>query len=266
MTIGAMSIPLYQVDSFTRVPYRGNPAAVCLLREARDERWMQDVGREMNLSETAFVVPRGGEFDLRWFTPVCEVDLCGHATLASAHILWETKALAPNQPARFHTKSGLLTCTRDGDRIAMDFPAKVAKETAPPPELARALGVRVSFAGNNKMDWLVEVDSEATVRALKPDLATLKTIPVRGVIVTARGSGEHDFVSRFFAPRAGVDEDPVTGSAHCCLAPYWGAKLEKTELVGWQASARGGEVRMKWNGDRVVLSGHAVTVLRGELV
>jgi PhzF family phenazine biosynthesis protein len=261
-----MSIPLYQVDSFTNRPFGGNPAAVCLLREGRDERWMQDVGREMNLSETAFVVPRGGEFDLRWFTPTCEVDLCGHATLAAAHILWETKALTPQQPARFHTKSGVLTCTRDGERIAMDFPAKVAKEAAPPPELARALGVRMSFAGNNKMDWLVEVDSEATLRALKPDLVLLKTIPVRGVIVTARGSGEHDCVSRFFAPRAGVDEDPVTGSAHCCLAPYWGAKLEKKELVGWQASARGGEVRMKWNGERVVLSGHAVTVLRGELV
>ena len=317
-----MSTPIYQVDSFTNQPFGGNPAAVCLLREARDERWMQNVAREMNLSETAFVVPRGSDYDLRWFTPSVEVDLCGHATLASAHILWETKTLAANQPARFHTKSGVLTCTRDGERIAMDFPARIAVESTPPPELARALGVRMSFAGNNKMDWLVEVDSEATVRALKPDIALLKTIPVRGVIVTARATNETshatndkarqatdtahgaskpargasgvasepshatrslgdaaqlatelsrtdakvDFVSRFFAPRAGVDEDPVTGSAHCCLAPYWGAKLEKKELVAWQASVRGGEVRMKWDGERVVLSGQAVTVLRGELV
>jgi PhzF family phenazine biosynthesis protein len=289
-----MPIAMYVVDAFTNEPFRGNPAAVCLLREPRDERWMQNVAREMNLSETAFLVPRGNEYDLRWFTPSVEVDLCGHATLGSAHTLWETKTLAANQPARFHTKSGLLTCTRDGDRIAMDFPAKVAVETQPPPELLRALGTRARFTGNNKMDWLVEVDSEATVRALKPDLVLLKTIPVRGVIVTTRATDDaahaapnatrsmsdaarlasemsrsdtkFDFISRFFAPRAGVDEDPVTGSAHCCLAPYWGTKLEKKELVGWQASARGGEVRMRWNGERVVLSGQAVTVLRGELV
>jgi len=303
-----MSTPIYQVDSFTNQPFGGNPAAVCLLPEPRDERWMQNVAREMNLSETAFLVPRGSDYDLRWFTPSVEVDLCGHATLASAHILWETKTLAANQPARFHTKSGVLTCIRDGERIAMDFPAKVAIEATPPPELLRALGTRASFAGNNKMDWLVEVDSEVTVRALKPDLVLLKTIPVRGVIVTARAASEsaraatsaaratsgaskesnhatrsssdaarsaselsrtnanYDFISRFFAPRAGVDEDPVTGSAHCCLAPYWGTKLERKELVGWQASARGGEVRMKWNGERVVLSGQAVTVLRGEFI
>jgi len=303
-----MSTPIYQVDSFTNQPFGGNPAAVCLLPEPRDERWMQNVAREMNLSETAFLVPRGSDYDLRWFTPSVEVDLCGHATLASAHILWETKTLPANQPARFHTKSGVLTCTRDGERIAMDFPAKVAIEATPPPELLRALGAGASFTGNNKMDWLVEVDSEATVRALKPDLVLLKTIPVRGVIVTARAANEstraatataratsgaskesnhatrsssdaarsaselsrtnanYDFISRFFAPRAGVDEDPVTGSAHCCLAPYWGTKLERKELVGWQASARGGEVRMKWNGERVVLSGQAVTVLRGEFI
>ncbi len=282
-----MPIPIYTVDAFTDRPFGGNPAAVCLLDRARDEAWMQLVAREMNLSETAFLVPRGKDFDLRWFTPTVEVDLCGHATLGSAHVLWETKSLALETPARFHTRSGVLTCTRDGDRIAMDFPAKAAIEAAPPPELLRALGTRAAFAGNNKMDWLVEVDSEATVRALEPDLALLKTIPVRGVIVTARAadatapssasstssggdgarsSAKHDFVSRFFAPRAGVDEDPVTGSAHCCLAPYWGTKLEKKELVGWQASARGGEVRMQWNGDRVVLSGRAITVVRGELV
>jgi PhzF family phenazine biosynthesis protein len=261
-----MQIPLYTVDAFTDRPFGGNAAAVCLLREARDETWMQLVAREMNLSETAFLVPRGNDYDLRWFTPTVEVDLCGHATLGSAHVLWETRALTVQQPARFHTKSGLLTCTRQGERIAMDFPAKVAIEAPPPPELLRALGTRARFTGNNKMDWLVEVDSEKTVRELAPDLVLLKTIPVRGVIVTARADAKHDFVSRFFAPRAGVDEDPVTGSAHCCLAPYWGTKLEKKELVGWQASARGGEVRMQWSGDRVVLSGRAITVLRGELV
>jgi PhzF family phenazine biosynthesis protein len=261
-----MTIPIYQVDAFTEQRFGGNPAAVCLLREAREEAWMQAVAAEMNLAETSFLVPRGGDYDLRWFTPQVEVDLCGHATLAAAHVLWETKALTPQQPARFHTKSGLLTCTRQGERIAMDFPSKTAVEATAPPELLRALGTRASFTGSNKMDWLVEVDSEATVRALKPDFALLKTIPVRGVIVTARGSGKYDCVSRFFAPRVGIDEDPVTGSAHCCLAPYWGTKLEKKELVAWQASARGGEVRMQWNGDRVVLSGRAVTVLRGELV
>ena len=261
-----MPIPLYQVDAFTAEPFGGNPAAVCLLDAPRDAAWMQKVGREMNLSETAFLSPDGDGYLLRWFTPSCEIDLCGHATLASAHVLWETKRLASDSPAKFRTKSGLLTCNLRGAWIEMDFPATPPKDASPPPGLADALGVAPRNVARSRFDWLVEVASEAEVRAAAPDFGKLKKVEARGVIVTARGSEGFDFVSRFFAPAAGVDEDPVTGSAHCCLTPYWSPKLGKTEMIGWQASARGGEVRVKLQGDRVVLCGRAVTVLRGELI
>jgi predicted PhzF superfamily epimerase YddE/YHI9 len=261
-----MSVPLFQVDAFTDTPFGGNPAAVCLLDAPRDERWMQDVAREMNLSETAFVVRRPDGFDLRWFTPRVEVELCGHATLASAHVLWEAGGLAPDAPARFHTQSGLLTCARRGAWIEMDFPAKPARDSAPPPGLVEALAAKPRNVARSHYDWLVEVGSEEEVRVLAPDLARLETIEARGVIVTSRAAQEFDFVSRFFAPRAGVAEDPVTGSAHCVLAPYWASRLEKTEMVGRQVSARGGTVRVKVTRDRVLLSGQAVTVLRGELI
>lgn len=261
-----MGIPLYTVDAFASERFTGNPAGVCLLMTQRDEKWMQSVAREVNASETAFVVPKGADFLLRWFSPAVEIDLCGHATLAAAHVLWESGKLDTTIPARFHTKSGLLTCVRKNEWTLMDFPVKQVEAAPAPPELERAAGAKIAWSGKNDMDWLLEVESEEVVRGLRPDLALLATLPVRGLIVTARAAKDHDFVSRFFAPRVGVPEDPVTGSAHCALAPYWGAKLGKTDLVGWQASARGGEVRMRLAGARVVLGGRALTIVRGELV
>ena len=264
-----MALRIVHVDAFTDRPFAGNPAAVCVLPKPAEERWMQDVAREMNLSETAFLYPQDDGFRLRWFTPTVEVDLCGHATLASAHVLWGDGHLPPHSEARFHTNSGLLTAERRGAWIEMNFPAVRAEPAAAPAELARALGLTASAASvtRTRFDYLVEVDSEDTVRGLAPDFALLRRLPVRGVIVTSRsGSPEFDFVSRFFAPGSGVDEDPATGSTHCSLAPYWGARLGKTEMIGRQVSARGGVVRVRMHGDRVVLGGQAVTVLRGELL
>ncbi|HEV2149106.1 MAG TPA: PhzF family phenazine biosynthesis protein [Longimicrobiaceae bacterium] len=262
-----MGQTIVQVDAFTDRPFAGNPAAVCVLPAARDEAWMQAVAREMNLSETAFLQRRGGDWELRWFTPTVEVDLCGHATLASAHVLWEDGWLAAGAEARFHTRSGLLTARRDGEWIAMDFPAMPEEETAPSPELVRALGATPAYVGQGRFDCLVELASEEEVRELRPDLGLLRQVPARGIIVTSRSEMPGiDFVSRFFAPRVGVDEDPVTGSAHCCLAPFWARRLGRSELVGFQASERGGTVRARTDGDRVHLGGQAVTVLRGELV
>jgi predicted PhzF superfamily epimerase YddE/YHI9 len=227
---------------------------------------MQHAAAEANLSETAFVRRRGdGAFDLRWFTPTAEMDLCGHATLATAHTVWELGELAPTEVARFHTRSGLLTASRRGIWIELDFPASPTVPTTPPPGLLEALGCRVTFVGKTRFDYLVEVESERVVRAAVPDFPALRGLGVRGVMITARSeSPEVDFVSRFFAPGVGIDEDPVTGSAHCALAPYWQAKLAKDELVGYQASARGGIVRCRVAGDRVRLSGQAVTIVRGD--
>jgi PhzF family phenazine biosynthesis protein len=261
-----MGLTIAQVDAFTDRPFAGNPAAVCLLPSPRNESWMQAVAREMNLSETAFVTPSPDGFDLRWFTPTVEVELCGHATLASAHVLWELGTLAPETPARFHTRSGLLCASRRGTWIELDFPAKPEAPAEAPAGLASALGTEVRYVGRNQFDCLVELESEAVVRGLRPDLVALRAIPVRGVMVTSRAdSPAYDFVSRFFAPASGIDEDPVTGSAHCCLGPFWGARLGKRELVAYQASARGGIVRVRLGDDRVYLGGQAVTVLRGEL-
>jgi PhzF family phenazine biosynthesis protein len=257
-----------QVDAFTDVPFAGNPAAVCVLPRPRGERWMQAVAREMNLAETAFLHREGDGFRLRWFTPTIEVELCGHATLASAHVLWQDGHLAPGDEARFDTRSGRLTARRAGEWIELDFPAEPAEPVAPPRELVRALGVDPVWIGRNRMDYLAELGSEAEVRAVRPDLRALAGLPARGVIVTARSaSPDFDFVSRFFGPAAGVDEDPVTGSAHCALGPHWGPKLGKTELVGYQASTRGGVVRVRLaGGGRAILGGRAVTVLAGELL
>ena len=255
-----------QVDAFTATPFAGNPAAVCVLPSPASEGWMQRVAREMNLSETAFLVRTGDAWQLRWFTPTIEMALCGHATLASAHVLWEDRHLPAGTQARFDTQSGRLTADRDGSWIAMDFPAEPAAPIEAPPDLIAGLGVKPVAVGKNRMDYLVEVGSEAEVLAVAPDFGKLRRIPVRGVIVTARAAGSGvDFVSRFFAPGAGVDEDPVTGSAHCALAPYWAAKLGRAELVGRQASARGGIVRVRAKGERVILAGQAVVVLRGDL-
>lgn len=262
-----MGIPLYHVDAFADEPFTGNPAAVCCLSErTSDERWMQHIARDMNLSETAFVSPRSDGFDLRWFTPAVEVRLCGHATLASAHVLWESNRLARDASARFHTLSGWLTARRVADEIELDFPARVAAEAPVPEGLERALGAAPRFVGRSADDYLVELADERTVRELQPDLAALRTLPVRGVIVTSRSSdARFDFVSRFFAPAAGVDEDHVTGSAHCALAPHWRARLRKDAMVGWQASARGGRVSVVVSDERVLLRGRAITVARGEL-
>lgn len=258
---------IYQVDAFTGRPFAGNPAGVCLLPAAAGDAWMQNVAREMNLSETAFLVPEGEGWRLRWFTPAVEVDLCGHATLASAHILWERGHLAPEATARFQTRSGLLTARRDGDWIELNFPAKPPEEAPAPAGLLDALGVEAVYVGRNVFDYLIEVPDEAAVRGAAPDCQALAKLPARGVIVTARGQGEYDFVSRFFAPAVGVPEDPVTGSAHCCLGPYWRDKLGRDAFLAYQASPRGGVLRVKTAGDgRVLLAGQAVTVIEGELL
>jgi PhzF family phenazine biosynthesis protein len=262
-----MGVKIYQVDAFTSRPFAGNPAAVCILPEPGEEAWMQSVAREMNLSETAFLNRQEDGFDLRWFTPAVEVALCGHATLASAHILWETGLLAPDAEARFHTASGVLKANRRGEEIELNFPATPPEVASEPPGLADALGVVPEYVGKSRFDYLVRVRAESDVRAVKPDFARLRELSVRGVMVTSESeSGRYDFVSRFFAPGAGVDEDPVTGSAHCTLGPYWGDALGKEEMIAYQASARGGELRVRIAGERVILGGRAVTVLLGELV
>jgi PhzF family phenazine biosynthesis protein len=262
-----MTQTIIQVDAFTSEPFTGNPAAVCVLPEPAVEDWMQKVAREMNLSETAFLDRTGDGFNLRWFTPAAEVDLCGHATLAAAHVLWEMGHLPLDTPARFFTKSGLLTARRRDDWIELDFPAEPEVAVEPPPALLEALGFSPTYVGKNRMDYLVEADSEETLVALQPNLNLLTTFPHRGTIVTSRAdSAQYDFVSRFFAPQVGIAEDPVTGSAHCCLGPFWSKQLGKDEFVAYQASARGGVVRVRVRGDRVILGGQAVTVMRGELL
>jgi PhzF family phenazine biosynthesis protein len=256
-----------QVDAFTDRPFAGNPAAVCLLPSPRDAHWMQRIASEMNLAETAFLVPRADGFDLRWFTPGAEVDLCGHATLASAHALWEEGHLSYSEDARFHTRSGLLTATRRGDHIWLDFPSTPVSSAAPPQGLEQAIGRKATMVGRTVFDYVVELDSEAAVRSLAPDMTLIAGIPCRGVIVTAPSSDiRYDFVSRFFAPGLGIPEDPVTGSAHCGLAPYWGTRLGKDEMVGYQASPRGGTVLIRVEGNRVHLGGQAVTVVRREIL
>jgi PhzF family phenazine biosynthesis protein len=261
-----MSHTLHIIDAFTNRPFAGNPAAVCVLAAPADEAWMKLVAREINLSETAFLHPIEGGWSLRWFTPAVEVKLCGHATLASAFTLWETGIATPNGPVRFSTLSGWLTCRREGEWIGMDFPAQAAEKCKAPDGLGEALGCGLLSAGNNGMDYLVEVGDESALRALKPDFTALAKLPVRGVIVTCRSeSVKFDFVSRFFAPAAGVNEDPVTGSAHCALGPYWQAKLGKNDFTAYQASERGGIVKVGVRGDRVLLRGQAVMMSKVEL-
>lgn len=262
-----MTHELWQVDSFTDRPFRGNPAGVCLAATEVAEQWQQDLATEMNLSETAFLRPREGDWDLRWFTPVREVDLCGHATLASAHVLWETGRVAAADPIRFHTRSGVLTTRRRDRWIEMDFPALPPEESEAPDGLAAALGASIRWVGRSRFDVLALLEDAAAVRKLAPDMGALARVDARGVMVTAAGDLEGvDFVSRFFAPRFGVPEDPVTGSAHCCLGPWWGDRLGKGQLVAHQVSPRGGEVRLELRGDRVGLLGQAVTVMRIELL
>jgi len=261
-----MPLRITHVDAFSSKPFGGNPAAVCVLAGPRDEEWMSQVAMEMNLSETAFLQADGDGYRLRWFTPSVEVALCGHATLASAHVLWEDGHLNPGVTARFHTLSGVLTCEQRGEWIEMNFPAMLVQPSGPPPQLDEALGCDLKYSGRNQLDYLVEVADEQTLRSLQPQHHMLRQMPVRGVIATARGSGEFDFVSRFFAPGSGIDEDPVTGSAHCALTPFWAERLGKTEMTAFQASRRGGVVKVRLEGDRVFLLGQAVTVLRGDLL
>ena len=264
-----MAIPIFQVDAFAEEPFKGNPAGVCLLPGPADAAWMQNVAAEMNVAETAFPLAEGDGFRLRWFTPKVEVKLCGHATLATAHILYERGILAPDQEARFETLSGLLTARRDGDLIELDFPAR--PPLPKPPEWADAvvgaLGIKPVYIGMSAEDVLFEAVDEEAVRSIKPDFAMLRSLPARGVIVTSRSSDKRfDFVSRFFAPAVGVDEDPVTGSSHTVLVPYWAKRLGRTSFTATQASARGGVLYLRLAGDRVRIAGSALTVIRGEIL
>jgi PhzF family phenazine biosynthesis protein len=257
----------WQVDAFTDRPFAGNPAAICWLESEADPTWMQSVAAEMNLSETAFVRRLADGLELRWFTPAVEVDLCGHATLATAHAIWSSDLVPNGEPLCFNTKSGLLTCTRDGSFIELDFPATPASAVETPALLFDALGAQAVFVGRSRFDYLAVVESPAVVRSLRPDFRKLSQIPARGVIVTSRSDdSQFDFISRFFAPNCGVDEDPVCGSAHCCLTPYWAERLGKRHLMAYQASARGGVLRLRLYGDRVILGGQAVTVWQGEML
>ena len=260
-------IRCWQVDAFTNRPFAGNPAAICWLESEADPIWMQSVASEMNLSETAFVRRLPDGLELRWFTPTVEVDLCGHATLATAHALWSSDLVPQGKPLCFHTRSGVLTCTQNGDFIELDFPATPPTAVPITSALSEALGAEPSYLGKSCFDYLAVFASAEAVRSLKPDFRKLEKIPVRGVIVTAPADDpSFDFVSRFFAPALGVDEDPVCGSAHCCLTPYWAERLNKTDLMAHQVSARGGVLRLRLNGDRVILGGQAVIVWRGELL
>ncbi|MCJ7623395.1 MAG: PhzF family phenazine biosynthesis protein [Anaerolineaceae bacterium] len=262
-----MEIPIYQVDAFTNQPFRGNPAGICLLAEPKPEAWMQSVAAEMNLSETAFLLPEKDGYQLRWFTPLVEVDLCGHATLGSAHLLWEIGKAPQGSEIRFHTRSGLLSASQNKDWIELNFPFAEVRAASAPEGLIESLAIEPLFTGNDGTDYLLEVENEAIVRALQPDFNLLKNVETRCVIVTSRASsGEYDFVSRVFAPQTGVNEDPVTGSAHCALTAYWHKELKKSTFYAYQASGRGGELRLRLEGERVIISGQAVTVLHGVLL
>lgn len=262
-----MGIRIVQVDAFTDRPFAGNPAAVCLLERDRPAAWMQQVAAEMNLSETAFPLPTADGWQLRWFTPAAEVPLCGHATLATAHALWSVGGADPAAPLEFETRSGGLRARRREEGIELDFPALEVHRVEPPAGLLEALGTQAVGVWADDGEILVELESEAAVRDLRPDFARLRRVEAEGVVVTAAAaSADLDIVSRYFAPWVGIDEDPVTGSAHCRLAPFWSARLGRDELTAYQASTRGGVVRTRRDGARVLLTGQAVTVLVGELV
>lgn len=258
---------IYQIDAFTDRAFAGNPAGVCVTPGPLAVPFMQTIAAEMNVAETAFLHPVANGYNLRWFTPEVEVDLCGHATLAAAYLLWDRAFLLSSVPAVFHTRSGVLRATQSDGWITLDFPREEDDPIAAPEILVESLGTRPIYVGKNRMDYIVEVDSEETLRRMDPELTKLERLHARGVIVTSRSdSPEYDFVSRFFAPGAGVPEDPVTGSAHCCLGPYWQRKLLRSEFTAFQASSRGGIVKVRVNGDRVYLSGQAVHVLTAELL
>lgn len=257
---------IFQVDAFTNEIFKGNPAGVCLYVTNQDDIWMQNMASEMNLPETAFLSKRTDGFALRWFSPEKEVDLCGHATLAAAHVLWETGELETSDEAVFYTKSGVLKATKIGGWVELDFPVEEDSEVSTPVEIIEGLKVMPKYTGKNRMDYIVEVENEDILRKLRPDNEILKKLDTRGVIVTSiSDKKEFDFVSRFFAPAIGINEDPVTGSAHCCLAPYWSRKLGKIEMKACQASKRSGILTVRIDEGRVFICGQARTVFSGEL-
>lgn len=256
--------PIYTVDAFADAPFRGNPAGVCFLMGHQPEEWMQQLAMEMNLSETAFFMHKGDVFSLRWFTPAAEVDLCGHATLATAHIIWESQVVGIDEMIKFETRSGILTAKRKGDWIELDFPAKRAQSAPAPDGLLESIGIEAAGCFRNQFDYLLELPTAEDIRDIKPDFKALSKVDCRGVMVTAPSDVEgQDYICRFFAPAVGVDEDPVTGSAHCCLAPFWSERFGKNRLIGYQASQRGGIVDTEVIGERVLLRGKAVTVMQG---
>lgn len=259
-------IPIYQVDSFANKAFAGNPAAVVIVQQPKEDAWLKAVAAEMNLSETAFLQRAEGGWTLRWFTPQVEVDLCGHATLAAAHVLF-SQGYEGGDEVLFFSNSGDLRARKDGDWLELDFPAEPAQEADLPPEIIAALGFQPLYIGRNRFDYLVEAPSQEVIAKLAPDMAALAALEERGVMVTAPASSPgYDFVSRFFAPGIGIPEDPVTGSAHCCLGPHWQARLGKTSFLARQISPRGGDVRVTLQGERVLLGGQAVLVLKGELL
>ena len=258
---------LFQVDSFTLNAFKGNPAGVCLLTHPVEAEWMQNVAAEMNVAETAFILKTQDHFDLRWFAPKSEVELCGHATLASAHILWQEGICHPAEQIQFKTLSGTLIANKVQNKIELDFPTTPVKEISDKSTLERVVAQNILYAGKNRFDFLVQLDGEEKIRNFNPDFEKIKSLGNRGLIITSRAdSGNYDFVSRFFAPTIGIDEDPVTGSAHCTLGPFWQDRLQKSEFLGYQASARGGEVNVKVQNDRAILGGQAVTVFRGDII
>ena len=263
-----MKQQIIQVDAFTNQRFKGNPAAVCVLETAMEDQWMQSLAQEMNLSETAFLVKQDLHYALRWFTPTTEVPLCGHATLASAHVLWTEGYASTGQAINFETKSGFLTAKYQDNWIELNFPANRSQDIPPIMKLEDALGLRIKTFAYNSLGYLVELQSSQQVERLQPNFSLLNQLPMGKVIVTslAEDNSEYDFVSRFFAPGVGINEDPVTGSAHCCLAPYWRDRLQKDSFLAYQASSRGGVVKVHYDGgDRVLIQGQAVTVMRGEL-
>jgi len=262
-----MKLPIYTVDAFTDKPFSGNPAAVCILQEMIPESLMQKIAFEMNLSETAFVLKQDDEYSLRWFTPKAEVDLCGHATLASAHIMWQKGITDLDKPINFHTRSGLLSAEYYKGEIGLNFPAIDQKQIDYPKELVDSIGGAMPrYVGMTKWNYLIELEDENAVRRVVPKFDVMLALPGWGTIITAKAFMDgYDFVSRFFAPEKGVPEDPVTGIAHCALGPYWQKRLGKDKFKAYQASPRGGTVGVSVVGDRVLLTGHAVSVLEGEI-
>lgn len=260
-------IRYFVVDAFTDHPFGGNPAAVVLLSEWPDDTWLQNVAMEMNLSETAFLVPNQNGFDLRWFTPAVEVDLCGHATLASAFAILHAGLQEDKTQMEFSTRSGVLSAASHGDRIQLNFPLKPVSPTIPPVDLLEGLSVTPTYVGKSEYDYLVEVETEHELRSLTPKFDQLAKLDCRGIIVTSSSTDpEFDFSSRFFGPAVGVDEDPVTGSAHCCLAHYWQKRTGRDFFTAFQASQRGGVVHLTVKQDRVLLAGNAIIVAQGELL